>query len=73
MRTFLSHQFNTTPPKDVRSTCPSCGLPNKCGVELGKGTCWCFSYPSLGPISTIDQDKCLCESCMKKQFESTKI
>ena len=70
MRTFHSEQFNTAVPKDVRSTC-ACGMPNKCGMEQGNGTCWCFSYPALGPLSAIDQDKCLCESCFKKQLEQS--
>jgi hypothetical protein len=73
MRTFHSHQFNTAPPRDVRSTCSLCGLPNKCGIELGKGTCWCFSYPALGPLASIDQDKCICESCLQKKLQKDNI
>jgi hypothetical protein len=71
MRKFSSQQFNKNIPVDNRPTCPQCGLPNKCGMEAGKGSCWCFSYPSLGPLSSIDQDKCICESCFKKKLNNT--
>ena len=66
---FNSSQFpNGNVPKDPRSKCPNCGLPNKCGVEMGKGFCWCFNYPKLDKVIPDGED-CLCESCFKKKLE----
>jgi hypothetical protein len=52
---------------DNRPKCTECGLPNKCGVALGKGTCWCFQYPNIEMDK--DSDVCLCESCLKKKVK----
>ena len=64
---FPNSMFPNKPNLPIVSKCPSCGLPNKCGLELGKGTCWCFTYPPLGKIPQQETDKCLCESCFKKK------
>ena len=55
--------------KDTRSKCPKCGVPNKCGVEAGKGTCWCFMYPKVE--MDRNEDTCLCETCLKEHIKET--
>lgn len=49
---------------DNQSKCPECGLPNKCGLEEGKGTCWCFQFPKVDIIR--DSSTCLCRRCLQK-------
>ena len=53
-------------PEDPRSKCPECGVPNKCGMEAGKGICWCFNLPAIENMNSKDTSECLCESCLKK-------
>lgn len=61
-------------PKIVnQSLCPKCGLPNKCGVELGKGTCWCFGYPKLENSKYEETNQCLCERCLRIELNSENI
>lgn len=70
MSQFNCDQFpNGKVPQDPRSKCPECGLPNKCGVEEGKGTCWCFSFPTVEHLTVKDTTECLCQSCLKKELD----
>jgi hypothetical protein len=55
-------------PDKPRSTCPKCGVPNKCGIDAGKGSCWCFMYPPIEHMNMKDTDTCLCESCLKEEM-----
>jgi len=57
-------------PEDPRSKCPTCGIPNKCGVEMGKGICWCFNYPAIENMNSKDTSQCVCESCYKKELDA---
>ena len=51
------------------SRCPvkGCGLPNKCQVEEGKGTCWCFQYPKVEDPDL--SDACMCEEHLKEKLK----
>lgn len=64
---FYCDQFpDGKKPKDV-SRCPECGLPNKCGVDAGKGTCWCFRKERIK--DHYNDDHCYCESCLDKKIK----
>ena len=53
--------------KKPTSRCPHCGAENKCGVEAGKGFCWCFELPSKTLENKVtDDSQCLCRSCLEK-------
>lgn len=57
--------INNLKPK-IKETCPGCGLPNKCGIEAGKGTYWCFSETRMD-ANQVDFDKsCFCVTCLRK-------
>jgi hypothetical protein len=70
---FPSHQFpgGRSPEPAAKSYCPLCGLPNKCGVEEGKGFCWCMSYPAVEHLTVKDTETCICESCLKKEMKKS--
>lgn len=50
-----------------RSSCPICGVPNKCAMEEGKSitACWCFGVPPIENLSG-EAGECLCRSCLTK-------
>lgn len=47
------------------SLCPSCGVPNKCSMEMGKSAslCWCMSV-SIVPSVPLGVEQCLCRKCL---------
>lgn len=53
-----------------RSYCPSCGIPNKCAIELGKSssTCWCMTTEKTYNPDT-QYDACMCKFCLTKEGE----
>jgi hypothetical protein len=45
--------------------CPTCGSANKCGMEKGDATCWCFALPHVLPVSATEKSGCcLCRGCL---------
>ena len=47
--------------------CISCSKDFYCGVEAGKGTCWCFMYCRLD--DALLSDGCFCEDCLAKELK----
>ncbi|HTQ73929.1 MAG TPA: cysteine-rich CWC family protein [Burkholderiales bacterium] len=44
------------------SRCPGCGSEFECGMQVGRGRCWCKDVPSLpNPGGTA----CYCPRCLE--------
>jgi hypothetical protein len=70
---IFCEKFNGKPPIVVyKSKCPKCGAINKCGMENGKGTCWCFSLP-IAKIADGDHSNCYCQHCLEAQINDMSL
>ena len=51
-----------------RARCPLCGETNGCGMEAGKGTCWCMALKIPAEVlervpAEARNEACVCERC----------
>jgi hypothetical protein len=47
------------------AVCPRCGVRFSCGVEDGRGECWCMKRPAL-PLEPGAAGGCLCPACFDR-------
>jgi len=59
------------------SKCWICERAFFCGIEQGKGSCWCFDKPRLPLESALpefkDASRCLCPMCYELQLRTEKL
>lgn len=60
--------------KKALKICPVCEEVNKCGMEEGVETCWCFSVVFSDALKTkLEKDfsnqPCICRSCFEQMNE----
>ncbi|MCP5327411.1 MAG: cysteine-rich CWC family protein [Sinobacteraceae bacterium] len=53
-----------------KGLCPLCGRGNDCGVEAGRGNCWCFSTGVPEDLletlpEELRMEACICASCIE--------
>lgn len=53
-----------------KKRCPLCGERNDCGVEAGRGNCWCFSERVPEDLlealpEEIRMEACICAACVE--------